>query len=189
MKWFAGITALALLAAVQVARADEELKSGPQPGDRIGAFDVVKCAGAADDGVGVGDKLCYRCRYGTKPMVMVFTRKSGDGLAPLVKELDSAVASHSDKQLKAFVNIVGENREAAEAAAKQFGEKNKFANVPIVVPEESENGPDNYGINPKAEVTIIVATGGKVTASHGFSGIPDSAQIQEILGDVSKAVQ
>ena len=179
---------VALFLATQVVRADE-IKSGPQPGDKIGAFDVVKCAGAADDGVDVGNKLCYRCRYGAKPMVMVFARKSDDSLASLVKQLDSAVAQNSDKQLKAFVNIVGENREAAEAAAKQFGEKNKFANVPIVVPEESENGPDNYGINPKAEITVIVAAGGTVTASHAYAGAPDSAQVQEILSDVTKALQ
>ncbi len=188
MRLFAGISMVALLLATHTVRADE-IKSGPQPGDRIGAFDVVKCAGAADDGVDVGNKLCYRCRYGSKPMVMVFARKSDESLASLVKQLDSAVAQNSDKQLKAFVNLVGENRDAAEAAAKTFGEKNKFANVPIVVPEESENGPDNYGINPKAEVTVIVASGGKVTSSHAFAATPDSAQVQEILSDINKALQ
>jgi len=188
MKWFAGISMVALLLATQIVRADE-IKSGPQPGDKIGAFDVVKCAGAADDGVDVGNKLCYRCRYGSKPMVMVFARKSDESLASLIKQLDSVVAQNSDKQLKAFVNLVGESRDAAETAAKTFGAKNSFANVPIVVPEESENGPDNYGINPKAEVTVIVASGGKVTASHAYAGTPDSAQVQEILSDVTKALQ
>jgi hypothetical protein len=188
MKWFAGIGMVALLLATQLVRADE-IKSGPQPGDKIGAFDVVKCAGAADDGVDVGNKLCYRCRYGSKPMVMVFARKTDDSLASLVKQLDSAVAQNSEKQLKAFVNLVGESRDTAETAAKTFGAKNNFANVPIVVPEESENGPDNYGINPKAEITVIVAAGGKVTATHAFAGAPDSAQVQEILSDVTKALQ
>ena len=30
-------------------------------------------------------------------------------------------------------------------------------NVPFVVPSEFENGPDNYGINAKAAVTITLA--------------------------------
>lgn len=46
-----------LLAATLAAGA---LKSGPQVGDSVEAFQVVKCAGAEGDGVRVGQELCYR---------------------------------------------------------------------------------------------------------------------------------
>ncbi|HEV3341416.1 MAG TPA: hypothetical protein VG125_13690 [Pirellulales bacterium] len=46
-----------LLAAALAAGA---LKSGPQVGDSVEAFQVVKCAGAENDGVSVGRELCYR---------------------------------------------------------------------------------------------------------------------------------
>ncbi len=49
---------LAMLAGA-VANGDD-LKSGLQVGDDVGFFEVVKCGGAVDDGVSVGDKLCYR---------------------------------------------------------------------------------------------------------------------------------
>ncbi|HEX3654499.1 MAG TPA: hypothetical protein VHY91_20295 [Pirellulales bacterium] len=188
MKWFAGICAIAVLAAATTARAGTEVKSGPQEGDKIGPFDVVKCAGATDDGVSVGDKLCYRCKYGAKPMVMVFTRKS-DEIAGLVKKLDKAVEKNSDKQLRAFVNIIGEDRKDAESCAKSLAKDNSVENVPIVVPEESTNGPDDYGINPDAVVTVIVAREGKVVASHGYTSIPDSDDIKQIMHDVHKAVE
>jgi hypothetical protein len=42
------------------ALAAGSLKSGPQVGDSVEAFNVVKCAGAQDDGVRVGRELCYR---------------------------------------------------------------------------------------------------------------------------------
>ena len=61
---------VALVASVAVAA---ELKSGLEPGKLIGPFDVVKCAGP-DDNVKVGSELCYRCKYGARPMVMVFSR-------------------------------------------------------------------------------------------------------------------
>jgi hypothetical protein len=51
--------AVALLAGVAIA-GEKGLKSGLQVGDSVGAFDVVKCGGAKDDGVSVGQKLCYR---------------------------------------------------------------------------------------------------------------------------------
>ncbi len=51
--------AATLLAVVSVVGA-AELTSGLQVGESVGAFDVVKCSGAINDGVKVGQKLCYR---------------------------------------------------------------------------------------------------------------------------------
>ena len=56
--WRCSVAAV-FLASAATAGA-EELKSGLQVGDFVGAFDVVKCAGAEDDGVKEGRQLCYR---------------------------------------------------------------------------------------------------------------------------------
>jgi hypothetical protein len=176
--------ALVLLGSAVLAA---ELKSGLQPGQPIPAFDVLKCAGAADDGVKVGTQLCYRCKYGARPMAMVFTRSASESIAKLASKLDETVAKNEGQQVKAFVNLLGENREDLEAKAKEFGSKNKLANVPVVVPIEFENGPDNYGINQKAEVTVLLATGGKVVASHAFGkGELDEKAVDAVLADVAK---
>jgi hypothetical protein len=191
MKCFSrvGFVAVAFLAVAAVAFADE-LKSGLQPEQPIPAFDVTKVAGAADDGVNTGDTLCYRCKYGKRPMVMIFTRKTDENLAALVKQLDEAVSKNQDKQLKAFVNVMGESPDAAKSAAKEFASKNKFTNVPVVVPVEYSNGPDNYGINPKADVTILVASNGKVTANHTFEkGLSCEACVESVIKDVNKLVK
>ena len=177
-----------LLAGASLAVA-AELKSGVQPGDAIGAFDVVKCAGAVDDGVSTGDKLCYRCKYGSRPMVMVFTRTTDGKVAELVKKLDAVVAKNADDKLAAFVNLLGEDQEALEVKAKKFGSSTKAANVPIVVPVEFENGPDNYGINPKADVTVILAVKGEVVANHAVSGELTEKTIAAVLADVPKLLK
>ena len=167
-----------------------ELESGLQPGASIGAFNVVKCSGAADDGVDVGTELCYRCRYGARPMVMVFSRQSDDALVALTKQLDEEVAEHSDKKLAAFVSLMGEDRDALEARAKAIGSENEIAAVPVVVPVEFENGPADYGINPDAQVTVIIASKSKVVANHaiGEDGLTEEA-IAAILADVEKLVE
>ena len=178
--------ALALVAGVAVAA---ELKSGLEPGAAIGAFDVTKCAGAVDDGVKVGAQLCYRCKYGARPMVMVFTRSVNDQVVTLAKGLDKSVAENEAKQFKAFVNLLGSDNEALQAQAKDLGTKNSLANVPVVVPVEFENGPDNYGINPKADVTVLVAKGGKVTGNFAFDkGQLNAGAIEKILAEVPKLV-
>ncbi|MCH8043307.1 MAG: hypothetical protein IID44_06270 [Planctomycetes bacterium] len=47
-----------VMALSSVAMA-EELKSGLQVGDPVGVIGVEKCAGI-EDGIAVGQKLCYR---------------------------------------------------------------------------------------------------------------------------------
>jgi hypothetical protein len=184
MKYWTTALALVVLAIVPFAfAADEEVKSGLAVGKTIGAFDVTKCAGAEDDGVKIGASLCYRCKYGARPMVMVFSRNADKSLAQLTSKLDEVVAKNSDKQLKAFVNIVGEDKEKLEETAKKFGKDSK--NVPVVVPVEYESGPKDYGINPKVETTVIIAKGGKVVANHAIDkdGLTEKA-IDKILADV-----
>jgi hypothetical protein len=183
------LAGVALLAGMSLAYA-AELKSGKQPGDAIGAFDVVKCAGTEDDGVDLGTKLCYRCKYGNRPMVMVFSRTSDAGVAGLVKKLDGAVEKNADDKLAAFVNLLGDDEAALEAHAKELGKQAASPLVPIVVPVEYENGPADYGINPDAEVTVILAVKGKVVANHAYGpGQLNTKAVDQIISDVPKLLK
>ncbi|MFM8436438.1 MAG: hypothetical protein ACKOBP_14070, partial [Planctomycetia bacterium] len=68
------------------ATASAEVTSGPQVGDSVGAFTVLKVAGNPDDGFPVGKSGCYRCKTGSKPVVMVFARSADEKLAKLLKK-------------------------------------------------------------------------------------------------------
>jgi hypothetical protein len=173
--------------AVGMAVADE-LKSGLQPGDSVGPFTVQKVAGNPNDNVAVGDNLCYRCMLGSKPVVMVFSRKPDKALADLIKELDGKLPQHADKKLSSFVNIIGlKDTDALKAAAKKFGDENKSEHVAIVVPEESENGPKDFGISPEAEVTVIIYRDSTVAANHAFGpGKLDAKGIAAVIADTAK---
>jgi hypothetical protein len=163
----------------------DEVKSGPQTGDSLGAFYVTKIAGAEDDGVPVEENLCYRCKNGRKPQVIVFTRSSNPKVAELVAKLDKAVAANESSKLCVFVNMIGDDKEDLQKEAKQLASKTKAKHVPFVVPNEFENGPDNYGINAKAEVTITLASDLGVKASHAFTSAND-LDVDSVLGDLQK---
>jgi hypothetical protein len=186
MKKFAMLgIALAMAAGVAVAA---EVKSGLQPGDSVGAFTVEKVCGNPNDGIADGKSLCYRCNLGSKPVVMVFSRKADANLAALIKELDAKLPQHKDKKLSAFVNLIG-SKDAAElkSTAKKFGESNKSENVAIVVPSDSENGPEDYKLNPDAEVTVLIYKEGKVAANHAFAaGKLDKTGIASVIADTAK---
>ncbi len=121
---------------------------------------------------------------------MIFARKSDAALASLVKQVDALVAKHADKKLSAFVNLLGDDRDTLEADAKKFAADHKIANLPIVVPVEFTNGPDNFGIDPKAEVTVMLYTGLTVKVNHAFeAGKLDKKGAAAVVADVPKLLE
>ena len=180
------------LAISGVATADDaakkQVKSGPQTGDSLGAFYVTKVAGAEDDGVEQGKNLCYRCKNGNKPQVMVFTRSTNNKVGKLIRKLDQAVAQNESSQLRVFVNLLGDDKEELSDTAKKFAAESKAKHVPFVVPNEFENGPENYGINTDAEITITLASDGGVKASHAFASVKD-LNVESVLSDINKIIE
>ncbi len=182
-------SAAVLLACAGVVRA-AELKSGLQPGDLVPAFDVEKCGGAVNDGKEVGANFCYRCMLGNKPVVMVFARTPDKQLASLVKELEKQITKNADQKLSSFVNLIGDKPDALKSKAKEFAAKNQVENVALVVPQENENGPAEFNINPAADVTVTIYRNGKVAASHavGAGGL-DQKEIEAIVADTGKILK
>lgn len=179
--------AVALALAFAVSAQAEELKSGPQTGEELGAFDVVKVAGNPHDGVKVGDELCYRCKMGNRPMVMVFARKADKNLQKLVEELDKVVAKNEEKKLGAFVNLLGTKESQAKEAAEKLVKETEAHNVAVVVPKEQPNGPESYKLDPKAEVTVLIYVKGEVAANHALpEGKLNADVTQKIIDDTSK---
>jgi hypothetical protein len=179
--------AVALLVSGSFAIA-EEVKSGLQAGKFIGPFYVTKLAGAKTDGVKVGANLCYRCKNGGRPQVMVFTRSTDKKVVDLVKGLDKAIAKHEKQELRVFVNVLGDSKAAATKEAKKLAKETGAKGVPFVVPNEFENGPDDYGINTKADVTIILAQGGEVKVNHAFTAGKE-VDAKTVISSLSKIVK
>ena len=70
------------------------LKSGLQQGDYPFAYYVCDVTGPA-----AGQRLCYRCNYGTRPVVNIFARKVDNNVVTvkgskgeLTQEMDSCVS-------------------------------------------------------------------------------------------------
>ncbi len=188
MKAFSLAVAIALVAVGTLRAA--ELTSGLQPGDLVGAFNVEKCGGAVNDGREVGANFCYRCMLGNKPVVMVFARKADDKLSALAKQLDKHVAKNSDQRLSSFINLLGSDPAELKGEAKAFAAKNQLENVALVVPDDNENGPEEFQINPEAEVTVTIYRNGKVAATHALGpGELTDSEIQSIIKDTGKILK
>jgi hypothetical protein len=149
--------------------ASAEMTSGPQVGEVVGAFTVTKVTGNPDDGVEDGRSLCYRCKMGQRPVVMVFARSADEKLAKLLKKIEEEVEEHQAEKLTSFVNMIGTDAESLKKAAGDFATKHGIKRIAFVVPEHAENGPPDFKIAPEADVTIVCYKGGQVKANHAFA--------------------
>lgn len=174
---------LALVTSYAHAADTESLKQG----DSLGAFYVTKVAGAEEDGVSKGQELCYRCRYGSRPMAIIFARDTGGDVAKLAKTLDEAVAAHEDAQLKSFVTLLGDDASSLNKQATKFAKSAGLKNLPVVVAKEAKDGPGNYKLSADAPVTVVIGTDSQVVSTHTFDA--DDIDINAVMSDINKALK
>lgn len=161
--------ALALAMVTGSLTAGESEGECLQTGDGIGAFYVTKVAGAVDDGVEQGQELCYRCKYGGRPMVLVFARKTGGKVPELLKSLDAAVDSNDEAQLRGVMTLLGDDESALKQKGQKLAKKTGVNKVPVVVAKDTKSGPASYRIPEDAEITVVVAKDSEVVGTHTFA--------------------
>lgn len=191
------IAVLLALAAMQekpvLSQAPNQLtkpaqtRSSLRQGDSVGVFYVTKVAGADDDGVRPGEQLCYRCRYGSSPMVMVFARRTGGRVTELVKRIDRAVFSNRKRRLKGLVTMMGDSSSAVKAAAGEVAAAAKVEHVPVVVAKEVKTGPLNYKLPADADVTVVVAKDSQVVKTHTFNS--EKVDIAAVMNEVERILE
>jgi hypothetical protein len=164
----AGVVAMVLVFGLATT-ASAEITSGPQVGDPVGPITVTKVTGNPDDGVADGRTLCYRCKTGAKPVVMIFARTADEKLAKLLKKIEEEIEEHQDDKLMGFVNMIGADAESLEKASADFVAKHGIKRLAFVVPEDAENGPPDFKIAPDADLTVVCYKEGKVKANHAFA--------------------
>lgn len=182
MKNFASISAFAMALVVAGFAVAADLKSGPQIGDYPGAFNVTDITGPS-----AGQKLCYRCQYGSRPVVSIFARKMDENVVKLVKELDAVVEKNAEeKKMAAFVTLLTDDPDAQEAALKKVADEQGIKRTPLTV-FENNVGPSKYKIDENAEVTVIMWVESDVKVNHAFAaGELTADAVGKVIADTSK---
>jgi hypothetical protein len=116
-------------------------------------------------------------------VVCVFARNTSEPLASLVKQIDRKIGENSE--LKSFVVIVPKNGEKPADALKKLAEQAGIEHVPLTV-GESPDGPPDYEIAKKADVTVLMWRRHKVKVNHAFKGDLTEQDIQTIVADIPK---
>ena len=170
--------ALFLIAA---SSAFADVKSGLQPGERPPAYYVEDATGPYK-----GKELCYRCKFGGRPVVNVFTRELNDSVAKLIKGIDQKVAENSGKQMKAFVVLLTDDPKAERGKLQQFAKTNGIKHTPLTT-FGNPKGPSDYKISKDAAVTVMMWNKSRVKTNHAFSkaSLADGS-ISAVVADAGK---
>jgi len=120
---------------------------------------------------------------------LIFARKIDDGLTSLVKKLDKMIADNPDRQMAAVVCFLGDDPEALQQAAAEFGKANEIANTSLAVPKNQPDGPKNFGLTAETSVAVILYQGKKVKAVDVFpDGGLDQQAVDAVIADAEKVL-
>lgn len=154
-KLLAVATAVLSLSTVVVAGED-----CLEPGCAVDAFFVQDVTGPA-----AGEKLCYRCRYGDRPVVSIFTREVNGEVAALIKQLDGLVGKNAKSEMAGFVVLLTDEPEAQVDKLKEVAAKNDIKHVPLTT-FDGPAGPPAYKIAKDADVTVMMWVDGTLKVNQ-----------------------
>jgi len=155
-----------------------------QEGDPLGIFYVTKVAGAVDDGVEAGEEVCYRCRYGSSPMVIVFARRIDGPMVELTEWLDEAVEKDQESRLRGIITLWGDKTSELKKEASVLAAKASADQIPISIAKQDKTGPLNYKLPPEASVIVVIAANSQVYRTHTFR--EGNIDVPAIISDVEQ---
>ncbi len=156
------LAVLSVACCATVAAWAEEKTDCLKEGDGVAAFYVTDVTGPS-----AGEKLCYRCKYGSRPVVTIFAKQMNDKVASLTKKIDEVVGSNKDAKMAAFVVILTEDPEGQNDSLKTVATKQEIKHTPLTT-FDGLAGPDKYKLSKDADVTVMMWVESKVKVNEAL---------------------
>ena len=161
---------VALLFVINSLSARADVTSGPGEGNAIEKFKVTVVAGESS-----GKELDFVTERKDKPTVFVFVSadKVSRPMARFIKVLDDKLkAERTDVDIVA-VWLTDDVNKSKDYLPKAFGSL-KTERTAWSVFAGVKTGPENLGINPDADITVVVSDGAKAKFSKGYLSINET---------------
>lgn len=181
MKRLLTLTVALMFVAASSLSSAADLKSGIEIGSKVGPYTVNDCTGP-----NAGKSLCYRCKYGGRPVVNIFAREIDGNVEDLIAQIDAKVGENKDQKMAAFVVHLTDDADKSSAKLKKVAGKKNIKNTPLTN-FEGEAGPSSYKISKDADVTVLMWVKGKLQVNHAFKKDDLSKDnIKKVVKDTSK---
>ncbi len=128
-----------------------------------------------------GKSVCYVCRHGDRPVVMVLMRELGQQTTALLKELDQMVNRHRADGLRCFaVMLTGTpHREAPRLQTLAFDEK---LDLPLTLAGEAVTNGTALSVDPEDAIMVVLYEDRRIVSQFGHrSGACDEVARNSIV--------
>jgi hypothetical protein len=177
------VLAMLLFAApVGVLKADVE--SGPKAGEKVGELKVFAVTGAIEN-----KEVDYAAERKDAPTVYVFVNaeKFSRPAARFMKELDKRLED-AGKQAAAIAIWVGGDVDKNKEYLPRVNKSLSFDKTALTVFSGDASGPNGWGVNSDAHLTVVVARGGKVVKSFGFVSV-NEIDVKGVLDELNRVTK
>ncbi len=165
---FVTILADSQIVSAEIARekestnANQALKSGRVVGDGVPSFFVRTITGPLSN-----KSVCYVCRNGDRPVVMILMRRLSPKLNHLLKEVDKIVDKNRAIGLRSFGVLINDAPVKVAPQLQTLAFDEKIA-LPLTVATRAIASPSCQNIHQDAEVTIVLYRKQRVVSNYGF---------------------
>jgi hypothetical protein len=142
-------------------KAAPPLKSSLKAGDEVASFYSRAVTGPL-----MNKSVCYVCRNGQRPVVMVLLRRIDPELKPLMQRIDRLVDKNRAHGLRGFGVLIGEDTIKTTSAVQTFAFDNKLSLPLTVAGEAAAAGIGN--LSKHAAVTVVLYRKRKVVQSWSY---------------------
>lgn len=132
------------------AAASAKLESGPKAGSTIHQFFVRAVTGPHRN-----RSVCYVCRYGSRPVVMVLIQKSDPKIATLLKAIDTIVDDNRVSGLRSFGVLVTDESAHAVPILQTMAFDERIQ-MPLTAATTAIAGPSCHNLHEDAATTVVL---------------------------------
>ncbi len=171
------VSSLTLLSTL---KAEDEIFSGPQPGEPIAPFQVVLYSGP-----NAGEEVEVLDSIGDQPATLVFVHKITRPAFRVIRELGNFAASPEGGSLQLRLIWLTNDPNETKGLLERISDSMPPGAINGISTDGIE-GPGNYGLNREVTLTILVAKNQKVTANFALldPNETDAPAIFQAIGDV-----
>jgi hypothetical protein len=180
MKSALGLSVLAPLMVVSFLAAD--VTSGPAAGEKVPPLKVFDATGMHKD-----KEVDYAALRKEQPTVYLFVQQFNRPTARFMKALDGTVQKDFPGAYVVAVWLA-DTVDKSKEYLPRLQEAVKFDATALTVIPGDKNGPEGWGLNDMAHVTVVVANKGKVAASIAIVSVNET-DARPVRAALEKAVK
>ena len=159
------------------------LQSGPKLGAKVHSFFVRAVTGPHRN-----RSVCYVCRFGNRPVVMVVLQSIDKKVPDLFKGMDKILDAKRATGLRGFGVLVTDNSAKAVPILQTMAFDEKL-HLPLTAATSAVAGPSCHNLHNEAATTVILYRGQRTVTTMGFrkGELTDDA-IKKVLAAAERLV-